>query len=172
MLVIENINLQVRTCCKTRRTHTVMPIILSRNKIIPTSRSIKTNHQFNYKVSLEIYWPHFKACKLAFRNSLEVASANYMIYGVLYGGREVRQLSSTCHQSKWKLWCHFPSFFFFLIPSLPQPSIKKTVRRIPIDWNLNRPMTKKYKYSACKNVWDTKEECFGFCIGSNFLNRV
>lgn len=56
----------MRTCCKTQQCNVVMPIILSRNKIIQTPRPIKTNHRFNYKVSPEIYWPHFKACKLAF----------------------------------------------------------------------------------------------------------
>lgn len=47
------------------------PVFFRRNKIIQASRSIKYNRRFNYRASLEIYWPHFRGLQASHLRDLQ-----------------------------------------------------------------------------------------------------
>lgn len=95
----------------------------STGRNIQASRSIKYNHRFNYRASLEIYWPHFWGLQNFTSERLaRLASANYMIYRVIYGGWGDwgNQVALTIHQMSKA----FSLFFKHFVSSPPRPSIK------------------------------------------------
>lgn len=66
----------------------------------------------------------FRGLKTSVRNSLEAASAIYMIYGVIYGGVEVRQAKAALcinqNEKCYVVFCHFVFNFFYLLSHNPQ----------------------------------------------------